>query len=108
FNGDGKSDIVWRNKATGQNTIWEINGFSVQSNNLITQVADQDWQIAGTADFNGDGKSDIVWRNKATGQNTIWEINGFSVQSNNLITQVADQDWQIAGTADFNGGTERT
>ncbi|MDZ8086982.1 MAG: DUF4347 domain-containing protein, partial [Nostoc sp. DedQUE12b] len=99
-------NLLWRNKATGQNTIWEMNGFSVQSNNLITQVADQNWQIAGTGDFNGDSKSDIVWRNKATGQNTIWEMNGFSVQSNNLITQVADQNWQIAGTGDFNGDSK--
>ncbi|MEH2043186.1 DUF4347 domain-containing protein [Nostoc sp.] len=96
-------NILWRNKASGENTIWGLNGFSVQSNNLITQVADQNWQIAGTADFNGDGKSDILWRNKASGENTIWGLNGFSVQSNNLITQVADQNWQIAGTADFNG-----
>ncbi|MEH2331037.1 cadherin-like domain-containing protein, partial [Nostoc sp.] len=54
-------NILWRNKASGENTIWEMNGFSLESNNLITQVADQNWQIAGTADFNGDGKSDILW-----------------------------------------------
>ncbi|AVH72198.1 cadherin-like domain-containing protein [Nostoc sp. 'Lobaria pulmonaria (5183) cyanobiont'] len=96
-------NILWRNKASGENTIWEMNGFSLQSNNLITQVADQNWQIVGTADFNGDGKFDILWRNKVSGENTIWGLNGFSLQSNNLITQVADQNWQIAGTADFNG-----
>ncbi|WP_375474580.1 DUF4347 domain-containing protein, partial [uncultured Nostoc sp.] len=29
-------NILWRNKASGENTIWGMNGFSVQSNNLIT------------------------------------------------------------------------
>ena len=26
FNGDGKTDILWRNKSTGQNVVWLMNG----------------------------------------------------------------------------------
>ena len=28
FNGDGKSDILWQNSATGQRSIWLMNGTS--------------------------------------------------------------------------------
>ena len=26
FNGDGKSDLVWRNSASGTTVLWEMNG----------------------------------------------------------------------------------
>src|SRR2546430_9186189 len=29
FDGDGKADILWRNKSTGQNAIWFMNGGSI-------------------------------------------------------------------------------
>ncbi|WP_073073870.1 DUF4347 domain-containing protein [Phormidesmis priestleyi] len=103
FNGDGIADILWRHQVTGENVIWEMNNTGLQSGSLIYQVADTNWQIAGTADFNDDGKSDILWRNKASGENAIWQMNGAAIQSADVIYRVADTNWQIAGTADFDG-----
>ena len=34
FNGDGKSDILWR-QISGAVAIWLMNGFNIQSNGLI-------------------------------------------------------------------------
>ena len=31
FNGDGKTDILWRNKSTGQNVVWLMNGTTYSS-----------------------------------------------------------------------------
>jgi hypothetical protein len=102
FNGDGKTDILWRNKSTGQNVVWLMNGTTYSSYAELLQVADTNWQIVGTGDFNGDGKTDILWRNKSTGQNVVWYMNGATYSSYAEIMQVTDTNWQIVGTGDFN------
>ena len=103
FNGDGKTDILWRNKSTGQNVVWFMNGAAFSSYSWIDTVTDTNWQIVGTGDFNGDGKTDILWRNKISSQNVIWLMNG-TIYSNYVeLLQVPDNNWQIVGTGDFNG-----
>ena len=103
FNGDGKTDILWRNKSTGQNVVWLMNGTALSSYVWIDTVADTNWEIVGTGDFNGDGKTDILWRNKSTGQNVVWLMNGTALSSYVWIDTVADTNWEIVGTGDFNG-----
>ncbi|MEH2413106.1 DUF4347 domain-containing protein [Nostoc sp.] len=105
FNSDGTPDILWRNKASGENAIWEMKSdFTLQAGHFFTQVPDQNWQIVTTANFNSDGTPDILWRNKASGENAIWEMKSdFTLQTGHFIPQVPDQNWQIAGTDDFNG-----
>lgn len=97
FNGDGKSDILWRNLVTGANTIWKSgNGATLQA------VAAQPvaWVVAGTGDFDGDGKNDILWRNSTTGANAIWKSgNAATKQAVTALPLV----WAAAGTGDFDG-----
>ncbi|MBD2508083.1 DUF4347 domain-containing protein [Nostoc muscorum FACHB-395] len=104
FNSDGTPDILWRNKASGENVIWQMNSnFTLQTDHSITQEFDPNWEIAGTDDFNSDGTPDILWRNKASGENMIWQMNSnFTLQTDHFITQVFDPNWEIAGTDDFN------
>ena len=99
FDGDGKSDILWRNTATGADVIWKSgNSATTQA---VAGVANQDWKIVGTGDFNFDGKSDILWRNTATGANTIWKSgNNLTVQA---VATVADLNMKVVATGDFNG-----
>ncbi|XGV98293.1 MAG: DUF4347 domain-containing protein [Leptolyngbya sp. BL-A-14] len=102
FNGDGNTDLLWRNRTTGLNAIWEINNSTAQSTYYIPSVSDLNWQIINTGDFNGDGKPDILWRNRTTGENAIWRLNGSTLQSGYYLSSLADPNWQIADTADFN------
>src|SRR5262249_9589840 len=82
FNGDTRSDILWRNDTTGQLVIWLLNGTSVIGGGSPGTVTDTfNWEIVGQRDFNGDGSADILWRNRSTGQALIWLINGTSVIS---------------------------
>src|SRR5712692_7122437 len=75
FNNDGKSDIFWRNTATGQNYIYPMNGTTILGTEAyVRTVADQNWQVVGIGDFNGDGRADLLWRNSATGQNYIYPM----------------------------------
>ncbi|GAB3384042.1 FG-GAP repeat domain-containing protein [Lysobacter fragariae] len=99
FDGDGKSDILWRNVASGQNTIWL--GGNAATRMTVLGVNVLSWQIAGVGDFDGDGKSDILWRHAPSGSNTIWKsANGNAPQA---LSTMADGNWQVAGVADFTG-----
>src|SRR5262249_14005190 len=56
FNGDGMSDILWRND-NGSVAMWQMNGTQVASNQAVGTIGTA-WHVAGTDDFNGDGKAD--------------------------------------------------
>ena len=105
FNGDGRSDILWRHD-DGRMTDWlstANGGYLPNSANISTSVATE-WQIAGVGDFNGDGRDDIMWRNN-DGRITNWlgtASGGFSDNVANAYNGVST-DWQVAGVGDFNG-----
>src|SRR6267143_1683608 len=103
LNGDCKSDVVWRNSATGENYLWLMNGLTIASQGYLSTMADPAWQVQGMGDFDGDGKADILWRNTATGENYIWLMNGLTMASQGYVTTVADQAWQVKGIGDFDG-----
>jgi len=98
FNGDGVSDILWRNVQTGANVAWKsANSTKTQAVTGVTQLV---WKIVGQGDFDGDGRDDLFWRNTQTGANTIWRSADNTTQT--ATTGVTDQNWVIAGVGDFN------
>lgn len=104
FNGDGKTDVLWRNTATGENYIYFMDRFTIlPTEGYIRTITDQNWQIVGAGDFNDDGRSDILWRNSVTGENYIYFMNGLQIISEGYIRTVADTNWQVAGVGDFDG-----
>ena len=103
FDGDGTSDILWRNSSTGENYIYFMDGgLILPSEGYIRTVADPSWIVAGVGDFDGDGRSDILWRNTATGDNYIYFMNGLQIANEGYIRKV-DQNWSVAAVGDFNG-----
>ena len=43
--GDGKVDVLWRHRATGQNHVWLMNGLTLSSSGSLTTVPDLDWSV---------------------------------------------------------------
>jgi hypothetical protein len=101
FNGNCKSDILWRNSSTDQVYVWLMNGTTYPSSGSPGSPT-SDWVIQGTGDFNGDGMADILWRNSTTGEVFIWLMNGTTFTSSGSLGYVS-LDWSIAGVGDFNG-----
>jgi hypothetical protein len=99
FNGDGNTDILWRNYSTGENAVWLMNGTTeLNSVYLRTIPTNLNWDIVGTGDFNGDGNTDILWRNYSTGENAIWLMNGTTeLNSVFLRTIPTNLNWDIVG-----------
>jgi hypothetical protein len=105
FNLDGREHILWRNRLTGENYIYPMNGTAILGSEGFTRtVADPNWQVVGVGDFDGDLKADILWRNAATGENYLYPMDGLAVKSTEgYLRSVPDQNWQVAGVGDFNG-----
>ncbi len=103
FNGDGISDVLWRND-TGTLTDWlgQQNGSFAGNWDNSQNTQTTDWQVAGTGDFNADGNVDVLWRNGA-GTVTDWLgndnggfIGNFANANENLGT-----NWTVSGIGDF-------
>ncbi|MFZ0688858.1 MAG: FG-GAP-like repeat-containing protein [Acidobacteriaceae bacterium] len=101
FNGDCKSDILWRNTSTQQVYEWFMNGTTYPSSGSPGSPT-SDWVIQGSGDFNGDGKADLLWRNSTTGQVYIWLMNGSTLTSSGSLGYITS-DWTIKGIGDFTG-----
>ena len=105
-NSNTKTDILWRNYATGggENAVWVMDGTTRVSSAFLTRVSDTNWVIQATGDLNGDNNTDIIWRNYSTGQEALWFMNGTTLVSSTLaLPPVTDFNWQIQGAGDFNG-----
>lgn len=99
FNGDARSDILWRNGVDGRNAIWlSANSATPQ---VVSAVPQQTWKVAGIGDFNGDGRSDVLWRNGSDGRNVIWR--SASSATPQAVSTVPSPAWKVAGVGDFNG-----
>jgi Ca2+-binding RTX toxin-like protein len=98
FNGDGTSDILWRN-ASGVVAIWEM-GDGYRTGTTAFADPGGTWGISGVGDFNADGTSDILWRN-ASGVVAVWEM-GDGHRTGSTAFADPGGTWDIAGVGDFN------
>ncbi len=106
FNGDGFSDLLWRNRRTGENYIWLLNGSGVIGANALPTVSDLAWQIVDVNDFNNDGQADILWRRKDSPLNVVWYMNGTQRIADPVLTGQPILDYTnvvFGGASDFNG-----
>ena len=97
LDGDGKADVILRNKVTGQDIGWLMNGLTVSNSAFMPTIADTNWEIKGLGDFDGDGKADVILRNKSTGQNIGWLMNGLTVSTSAFMPTIADTNWEFVG-----------
>ena len=105
FNGDGRSDLAWR-EAGGMFSTWLMaagNGpLAVTPNQFVTGGLDNSWALGAAADFNGDGNSDLLWRN-ADGAFSLWNSTGTGFTADAVVDGSVSADWALAATGDFNG-----
>ncbi|OJU09790.1 MAG: hypothetical protein BGN86_10610 [Caulobacterales bacterium 68-7] len=103
FNGDGRSDVFWRND-NGWITSWlgQAGGGFV-GDTAVGGVVPTDWKVAGVGDFNGDGRSDLFWRNdSATVSSWLGQAGGGFI-GDSAVGGTVGADWKITGIGDFNG-----
>jgi hypothetical protein len=101
LNGDGKTDLVWRNNSSGLVAVWLMNGLNIAASGFPAGVP-LVWQIEGVGDVNGDGRADVIWRHSLSGTVAIWLMNGVAITSVGFPGS-ASTEFTIAGVGDVNG-----
>lgn len=101
FNGDGKTDILWRN-AAGDLYVQPFTGITnVKVNNTAVALPSMPgYTLGALGDFNGDGKADLLWIS-ATNEHIIWEMNGTSIGKNTQILP-GGGTWKVVFARDMN------
>ena len=102
FDGDLKSDILWRHATRGEVWLWPMDGTARLSETYVRTVADTGWEIRGLGDQTGDGQADILWRHKTTGMIYLWPMSGSTPLAEVYVATV-DPAYDIVGTGDYNG-----
>jgi FG-GAP-like repeat len=107
FDGNGVSDLLLYNHATGEVRIGYLDTKGAISwVSLTTGVPPE--TITAVADFNGDGKADILLHDHTTGALTLWLMEApgkaqvVSVKGSQGPLQLKP-GWHVGGTGDFNG-----
>jgi len=102
MDGNGNSDILWRNSSTGQSWAYLMYGATIHTSARVNTVPTV-WDLVGHGDYNGDGMSDILWRNSATGENWMYLMDGAVIVSSERVISEPDLDWLVVGNGDFDG-----
>ena len=107
LDGDGISDMLWRNKNTGELHVWKMNQDMTINNaniSLPTVAPNTGWFPVSLGYFDDDNIADIYWRNGNTGQNHIWKMNSnFTVANygNVIMTVPTNLGWYPIDSADL-------
>jgi hypothetical protein len=104
FNGDGMSDLVWRN-TDGSTSIWLMNHLQMTSSAVVE--TDPRWVVTDVANFNGtaDGtrKSDLLLRKAGYNTTRIKLMNGLVATTTQDIN--ADPTLAVNAVGDYDGDT---
>jgi hypothetical protein len=86
FNGDGRSDILYRRNSDGTVLMLLMNGAQILSAPIVGQLG-TDSENVGAGDLSGDGKADIVFR-RSDGAVLVFLMNGAQVQTSAIVGQL--------------------
>lgn len=100
LDGDGDTDLVMRNMATGG---WHFNSNnsnpSTYWNNPAAIWFDLQWRYVTLADFKGDGNKDLLLQNSTTG---AWRVFYIS-DGQNASMALYGLGWDLVSASDFDG-----
>lgn len=100
FDGDGQTDVLWHDQASGGLQIWFLAGTTATRVSSLDppSVPDTNWQVRMVADFNADQKPDLLWYQNLTGDLHVWFMDGTSMigVSDLSPSRVDPPNWQIA------------
>lgn len=115
--GDGKADIIFRNKTDGSLYIMMMDknvivktGYAKNAAGTTLKPTYATWAVAAIADVNGDKKSDIILRNASDGSFYIYLMDGSTVTGYGYVKNAGAATvymnpaiWLSSGAGDTDG-----
>jgi Bacterial lectin len=108
YDGDGVSDLVFRNSNSNAIVVWGIDGTSglvVKTPYAISQTIGSSFKVVGSGKFDGNSTTDIIFRDDAADRTLIWTLakNGTTLTATPVeFALKPGSNWRIQGLADFN------
>ncbi len=123
YNGDGMSDVLFRNSGTGAYTVWMMSGTAIQSasgglsanpgtswhaladeNGVVAPAAttlptpassneSSNWKTVATAGYSTDGNSDVLFHNPFSGQFTASTMPSTTSMSGGVLSSNPGTYW---------------
>jgi autotransporter-associated beta strand protein len=117
LNGDGITDILWRDYASGQVTLWIMGADGMPQLDGPPTPADPgiieggrpgvsgalDWQVGGLGDANGNGRADVFWKQASNNRLVTWFMEGSTITGLAQEDKGLDTNWRLSGLGDLNG-----
>ena len=103
FSGDGVSDILFRNNATGDTGFYQMNSNGTLQGWHGIGGSSTAYAVVGVGDFNGDGILDILFRNNATGDIGFYQMNSNGTLQGWHGIGGSSTAYAVVGVGDFNG-----
>jgi hypothetical protein len=101
FNGDGKTDIVYRNDTNGRVFMLQMNGPAIVASGDIYAEPNLAWKVVASGDYNGDGRADLLWRNETTGDVWMMLMSGLSIAAQGPVYHEANTAWKVLGAYEY-------
>ena len=79
FDGDGRSDVLWRNEDSGENLVWYLKGdkgTERKDSERVETFRDGGWTLRGAGDLDQDGAIELLWHHSSSGDSTLWQMRG--------------------------------
>ena len=102
IDGDGRSDIVFRNTTTGQQSLWEMNGAAVDAKTRWRRISTPPGTSTAPATSTATARPTSCGARQRHGVHLADERRD-SARPGRRLGQAGRPDWHIEGTGDFNG-----
>jgi YD repeat-containing protein len=101
FTNDGKADLPWQNKVTGETEIWAMNGTTPSGTTVKLPDSTIGSQLQSIGDIDDNERPDLIFRDPVSGQNQVWTMSGTRVTGVEQLESRPDGRWSIGGVADL-------
>jgi len=100
FDGDGKADLLVRNRVDGRWLMYLLDTQRVKGQGILAMTNDVTDTVAGTGDFNGDGRFDVLLR-RADGSWLMYLLDGLTDPAESMPAMTTNLDFAVQALAKF-------
>jgi hypothetical protein len=103
YDGDGRADILLRNRTLRYLGYWSMNGAEILTVTDLPEDLGSDWEVVDTGDYDGDGRADILWRGGAAAAIDVWLMKAPAEVDHVILSDGTSSRWEVAGSGDLDG-----